>query len=79
VRAFGASLGLGQDYRGPMAKQQRMAVLTGACVAGVLQPWTGFDAWSSGALAIALAVIVAGGAVTVVRRTRRIVAELEAR
>src|SRR6202034_1657443 len=28
VRAMGASLGFGQDYSGPMAKQQRMFVLT---------------------------------------------------
>jgi phosphatidylglycerophosphate synthase len=79
VRAFGASLGTGQDYRGPMAKQQRMAVLTGACLLGMLQPWTASGAWAAGALAVALAVIVAGSAVTVARRTRRIVAELEAR
>ena len=26
VRAFGASLGLGQDFRGPMAKPQRMDI-----------------------------------------------------
>jgi phosphatidylglycerophosphate synthase len=79
VRAFGTSLGTGQDFRGPMAKPQRMAVLTGACVVGALQPWTGFDAWSAGVLVVALAAVVAGSAVTVGRRTRRIVAELEAR
>ena len=33
VRMTGASLGLGQDFRGPMAKQHRMAVLTATCVA----------------------------------------------
>lgn len=32
VRVTGASLGLDQDFRGPMAKQHRMAVLTAACL-----------------------------------------------
>ena len=32
VRVTGGSLGLRQDFRGPMAKQHRMAVLTVACV-----------------------------------------------
>lgn len=32
VRLTGASLGLEQDFRGPMAKQHRMAVLTAACL-----------------------------------------------
>ena len=34
VRVFGGSLGFAQDFRGPLAKQQRMAVLTVACVVG---------------------------------------------
>src|SRR5262249_31910300 len=34
IRVFGGSLGFAQDFRGPMAKQQRMAVLTGGCVVG---------------------------------------------
>jgi phosphatidylglycerophosphate synthase len=34
VRVFGGSLGFAQDFRGPIAKQQRMAVLTAACVVG---------------------------------------------
>ena len=37
VRVFGGSLGLAQDFRGPMAKQQRMAVLTAACVVGAAE------------------------------------------
>jgi len=32
IRASGASLGNGQDFQGPMAKPQRMAVLTLACL-----------------------------------------------
>ena len=33
VRVFGAACGQVHDFRGPMAKQQRMAVLTAICVA----------------------------------------------
>ncbi|WP_216179508.1 CDP-alcohol phosphatidyltransferase family protein [Verticiella alkaliphila] len=37
LRAFGASLGLGQDFRGPMAKPQRMAALTIGAVLALLE------------------------------------------
>lgn len=39
VRVYGAACGYGHDFRGPMAKQQRMAVLTIACVATPLLPY----------------------------------------
>ena len=39
VRVFGASCGLGHDFRGPMAKQHRMALLTCACIATPLLPF----------------------------------------
>lgn len=39
VRVYGAACGLGHDFRGPMAKQHRMAVLTAACVATPLLPF----------------------------------------
>src|SRR5439155_982956 len=58
VRALGAALGTGQDFRGPMAKPHRMAALTAACLAGafepVIQPPTGWSAWSASVLAVAL-------------------------
>ena len=78
VRVLGVSAGTQHYFLGPMAKQHRMAALTAACVAGaleaiLLQPYTG---WSVG---IALVVIVMGSAATVVRRLRRIAADLEAR
>ena len=38
VRALGASMGAGQQFVGPMAKQQRMAAMTAACVIGALAP-----------------------------------------
>ena len=37
VRVFGGSLGIVQDFSGIMAKQQRMAVLTVACVAAAIE------------------------------------------
>ncbi len=62
VRVFGASCGLGHDFRGPMAKQHRMAVLT---VALVLQAiWPAFPI-----LLIALAIIAVGAVLTCGTRT----------
>ncbi len=65
VRMLGAASGLPHDFRGPMAKQHRMAVMTLACVASTLDPfWTGQGQIVRGALA----VIVVGCVVTIVRR-----------
>jgi phosphatidylglycerophosphate synthase len=74
VRVFGGSLGFAQDFRGPMAKQQRMAVLTGACVIGAAE-WllTG-----TGYALIAAAIIIAvGSVVTCITRTLAIAAQLK--
>ncbi|MDB5336210.1 MAG: CDP-alcohol phosphatidyltransferase [Planctomycetaceae bacterium] len=38
VRALGASVGAGQCFLGPMAKPQRMAMMTGVCVIYALLP-----------------------------------------
>ena len=77
VRQLGGALGLAQDFRGPMAKQQRMFVLTlGALSCAIALP----GSWPPGApLAAALAVIVVGAAVTFVRRLAGIAAALRAR
>lgn len=75
VRLLGGSLGLVQDFTGPMAKQHRMFALTlGALVAAVEVSVRG-TIWS---LWAALAVICAGAAITLVRRTRRIARGLAA-
>ncbi len=74
VRAMGATAGAGQHFCGPMAKQQRMAVLTLATLVAMAAPW---KAWLAQAIPVALAVIVVGSLVTVFRRTSRIVRELE--
>lgn len=49
VRAFGASLGHGQDFCGPFAKQQRMFWLTVGALAGVIYlPALGWALWLIG-------------------------------
>ena len=69
VRVFGGSVGLPQDFCGPMAKQQRMAVLTGACILSVVEILL---AWPSRILFVALCIVFAGALATAVRRTIRI-------
>ncbi len=76
VRALGASAGAGQCFLGPMAKPQRMAVVIAACLAGTALVFRG---WAAHAMTVALLVVVIGAAVTIVRRTRWVIAALEAR
>lgn len=69
VRVFGGSLGQAQDFRGPMAKQHRMAVLTLACLVGAAELyWNG----TRHGLWLAAALIAAGSLLTCVTRTRHI-------
>lgn len=63
VRALGASVGAGQIFIGPQAKQQRMAVVTGASVASAL-----FPEYSKWFIWVALAVVIVGGLITIWRR-----------
>lgn len=74
IRVFGGSLGFAQDFRGPMAKQQRMAILTAGCVVGAAE-WlfTG----TQYVLIAAAVIIAAGSVVTCVTRTLAIVAKLK--
>lgn len=61
VRALGGAIGLPQDFCGPMAKQQRMALLTGGAVLSLFvsaMPWV-------------LCAIAAGAAFTCLRRLKR--------
>ncbi len=65
VRVLGSSLGVPADFRGPMAKQHRMAVLTVACVLSVLDvTWAvpGMAMW------LALVLIAVGSVATCARR-----------
>ncbi len=75
VRVFGGALGFVQDFRGPLAKQQRMAVLTVACVLAAGESfWHG----EHYALLAAAVVIAAGSLLTCVTRTRAIAVQLRA-
>jgi phosphatidylglycerophosphate synthase len=76
VRTLGGACGLKQSFAGPMAKQHRMAVISGAFVlASIATPW-GYDPWF---FEIALIAIVLGELATVWRRTAAIVSALERR
>ena len=49
VRAAGAALGAGEDFSGPLAKQQRMWAVAGAALAGALWPvlpWMEIALWT---------------------------------
>lgn len=74
IRVLGGSLGLKQDFRGPQAKPQRMALLTVACVATACEDvyWN-----SQYAMVLALCLIAVGSVYTCMRRTRAIAAELQ--
>jgi phosphatidylglycerophosphate synthase len=82
VRMLGKAEGAGNDFRGPMAKPQRMALLTAACAALALLPtsWRqGFEGAlasvvgepAPGVMAVALALIALGSAWTCALRLRR--------
>lgn len=72
IRMHGASLTGTHDFRGPMAKPQRMAVLTLACLLLMAFPQWEIILWT-------LALITAGTALTCYRRLRALSAVLHAR
>jgi len=76
VRELGRGLGLPADFSGPMAKQQRMAALTGGCVLTALEPiWNG----AGQMMLIVMALIVVGTGWTIGRRVRHLAAGLKAK
>ncbi len=76
VRALGGQLGAAQQFCGPMAKPQRMATLTVACLTAGAETLLG---WPPRTMTWALGLIVLGAIVTAVRRTVRIARELESK
>lgn len=72
VRVLGGSCGLAQKFLGPMAKQQRMALLTVAAVVGAFLP----TEWAQKLLLGALVLIVMGSAWTAWRRTKVVLEDL---
>ena len=69
IRTLGGALGLPQSFRGPMAKPHRMAVLTLACLLGLLEWALGWPAW---ALWAAAWIILLGSLITCGTRLRAI-------
>jgi len=76
VRAFGGAAGASQHFCGPMAKQQRMAVMTAACAVAALLAGLGVAAFLE-PVYWALWVVAAGCVATIVRRIARIIRDLE--
>jgi phosphatidylglycerophosphate synthase len=75
VRATGGALGFPQDFRGPMAKPHRMAVLTIACLAGAAEIyWNG----THYALLTGAIVIATGSALTCATRSLALGKQLRA-
>lgn len=75
VRVLGGTLGFAQDFSGPMAKPHRMAALTLICLLAGLEAH-----YLQGNLVLPLgvALVTLGTAWTIVRRTRRLAACLQA-
>jgi len=76
VRTLAGSLGATQRFTGPMAKQHRMFVLTLGCLAALAEHSLNGGRLS---LVVALAVIIVGSAVTMVRRLSDLSGELRGR
>jgi phosphatidylglycerophosphate synthase len=74
VRYLGAAMGAPQFFVGPLAKMQRMTVLSIGCVAAALELW---QRGTTVSLLVALGIIAGGGLVTVFRRARLIYRSLE--
>jgi phosphatidylglycerophosphate synthase len=75
VRELGRACGLPADYSGPMAKPQRMALVTAAALIATLEPlWSG----QGRVLLVALWGLAIGTALTALRRAARLVTQLRA-
>jgi phosphatidylglycerophosphate synthase len=76
VRAAGKIAGAPNEFCGPMAKQHRMLVITVASLYSVVVPrtWQIFhlDNFDVGVMSLTLTLIIAGCAITVLRRLQRI-------
>jgi phosphatidylglycerophosphate synthase len=76
VRVLGAAAGARQQFGGPMAKTHRMLVMTGAFLVAALESSEGAP---PRAVVVGLTAVVIGSAITIVRRTTRILRELDVR
>lgn len=69
IRVFGGALGQAQDFRGPMAKQHRMALLTGACALALAEAYFLNERY---VLWIAAWIVLAGALATCVTRLKAV-------
>lgn len=82
VRAIGKVAGASQDYSGPFAKQQRMALVIVLCVVMATLPSAWQPAWGDPPWrlpAVALAVLTIGAFLTAIRRLLRVARQLRSR
>lgn len=75
IRALGGALGQAQDFRGPMAKPQRMATLTAACALAPFEAWFVGTQW---AMTLAAWIVMLGALLTCWTRARAIAGRLSA-
>jgi phosphatidylglycerophosphate synthase len=73
LRVLGGALGQAQDFRGPMAKQHRMAVLTGTCLVAFVEVLV---TKHTVIFEVGLWAVMLGSLWTCVTRTRAIAARL---
>jgi hypothetical protein len=71
IRVLGGSLGLAQEFRGPMAKPHRMWLLVATLLLAAAVP-----SWSHALLLGGAGLIAAGSALTCVTRSRAIAVRL---
>jgi phosphatidylglycerophosphate synthase len=86
IRVLGGTYGLVQDFRGPMAKQHRMATMTLGCLLAIVEFYvfddTGFDPRGTPhllTLRLAAWVIAVGALLTCLTRIHAIAQQLRAR
>jgi phosphatidylglycerophosphate synthase len=76
IRVLGGALGLKQDFRGPMAKPHRMAVVTAGCVLGAIELQVAGSHWI---LTAAAWIIAIGSTITCGTRSLAISRQLRAK
>jgi phosphatidylglycerophosphate synthase len=67
VRLFGGAMGFAQDFRGPMAKQTRMHVISAGCLVAMFTHY---------GLAVAVVVVAVGSAMTCATRSLAIARQM---
>lgn len=74
IRVLGGSLGLAQDFRGPMAKPHRMWLMVATLIAAAL-----LEPWSHPLMLGGAGLIALGSALTCITRCRAIALQLHAK